>query len=349
LSIVRRVPTLIVSDLHLGQRPGHDVLRQQEPLERLLSALTGIDRLVLLGDIVELAVRRHGHTPLRIAAPILRAIGERMGPEREIVLVPGNHDAALVRNWAFRRGQALGLSDEVPTDVTPALAGVVELLAPARVAVRYPGMWVRDDVWATHGHYLDRHLVPEATFGLPRGRLARERPPEPTAAAIDYELARRRRRSRPEGLWAELMERPLAVVLEHLAELSRYGTYLLRGIHLTTLTARMLDLQVRRAAVPALVEAAGRLGVDARVIVFGHVHRAGPVAGTWQPRAGGPRVYNTGSWLYEPLLLDRAAPPHPYWPGGAVLVPDAGEPRVLRLLDQFNGDQLSRGSRDRDR
>jgi hypothetical protein len=350
LSIVRRVPTLIVSDLHLGQRPGHDVLRQAEPLQRLLDALTDVDRLVLLGDVVELALRRHRGTPLKVAAPILRALGERMGSEREIVLVPGNHDATLVRAWALARGRSLGFSDEVPPDVTPALAEIVELLAPARVCVRYPGLWVREDVWATHGHYLDRHLVPESTFGLPRSRLARGRTPEPTAAAIDYERARRRRQSRSEGLWAELTQRPLAVGLEHLAELTRYGTFLLRGIHLTSLTARLLDLQVRHAAVPALVEAAGRLGIDAPVIVFGHVHRAGPDAGgVWQPRLSGPRLYNAGSWLYEPLLLDHASPPHPYWPGGAVLVPDAGEPRVLRLLDDLPGEQLARGSRARDR
>ena len=44
----------MVSDLHLGTRLGHDVLRRDEALEALLSALDGVDRLVLLGDIIEL-------------------------------------------------------------------------------------------------------------------------------------------------------------------------------------------------------------------------------------------------------------------------------------------------------
>ena len=45
---------LIISDLHIGGRLEHDVLRRSEPLAALLSALDDIDRLVLLGDIVEL-------------------------------------------------------------------------------------------------------------------------------------------------------------------------------------------------------------------------------------------------------------------------------------------------------
>jgi UDP-2,3-diacylglucosamine pyrophosphatase LpxH len=338
--------TLIVSDLHLGQRPGHDVLRLPEPREALLAALDGVDRLVLLGDIVELASRVRGRRSMEIAAPALRAIARRMGPEREIVLVPGNHDSAMIRSWTRARGRALGLAETVAPGATPALAEVTGLLSGARVRVSYPGVWVRDDVWATHGHYLDRHLIPESTFGLPRGR----RPREPSAALpIEYEWARRRRRhTESDSLWARLRERPLAVVLEQLAELTRYGTYVLRGMHLTALTSALLDLQVRRAAVPAMELASTRLGVEARWIVFGHVHRAGPAEGEqWRPRADGPRLLNTGSWVYEPLLLDRATPPHPYWPGGAVLVEDGADPRSIGLLDAVDGERLSGGRRRR--
>ena len=46
--------TLLISDLHLGTRLEYDVLRRPATLERLLAALEGVDRLVLLGDIVEL-------------------------------------------------------------------------------------------------------------------------------------------------------------------------------------------------------------------------------------------------------------------------------------------------------
>jgi len=341
------VRTLLVSDLHLGQRPGHDVLRRPAALERFLEALDGIDRLVLLGDIVELAARRHRRDPLALAAPVLQAIGARMGSSREIVLMAGNHDAIMVRSWALGRGRELGLGDEVPPDASPALQAVARLLAPAAVRVSYPGFWVRDDVWATHGHYLDRHLIPESTFGLPRHRLARGGAPRgPRAQPIDYELSRRGGADRRLG---GLLERPLAVVLEHLAELTRYGSELLRHVDLTSVTGRALDLQVRRAAVPAMVETAMRLGVEADSVIFGHVHRRGPrdepaPAGRhreWRPAPDGPRVYNTGSWVYEPLLLDGLGPPHPYWPGGAVIVEDASPPRALALLDDLGGQQLS--------
>lgn len=343
--------TLLVSDLHLGQRPGHDVLRRPAALERLLQILDGIDRLVLLGDVVEFAQRRRRRDPLKLATPVLEAIGARMGPSREIVVVPGNHDSAMVHEWAVGRGAALGICDVVPRDATPALAAVTELLKPASVRVSYPGVWVREDVWATHGHYLDRHLIPESTFGLPRGRLARGGPGDrKRTRPIDYELPRR---GGSESLLGEILNRPVAAVLEHLAELTRYGSRLLQVVDLTTITTRALDLQVRRAAVPAIVETAARLGVDARAVIFGHVHRAGPREEPparlrrrpdWAPADGGPHVFNTGSWVYEPMLLDGTGPPHPYWPGGAVLVEGTEEPRVLGLLDDLPADLL-RGSR----
>jgi hypothetical protein len=275
-----------------------------------------------------------------------------MGSSREIVVVPGNHDWVMVRQWALARGAQLGLGDAVPRDATESLAAVTDRLGPAMVRVSYPGFWVRDDVWATHGHYLDRHLIPESTFGLPRGRLAQARAADAgSARVIEYELPRRGRGTSSEGVFGELLERPLAVVLEHVAELTRYGSRLLQHVNLTSVTARALDMQVRRAAVPAMVETATRLGIDARSIVFGHVHRLGPRdersgalrRSDWAPASGGPRVYNTGSWVYEPMLLDGVDPPHPYWPGGAVLVEDDDEPRALSLLDDLSGDAL-RGS-----
>ena len=341
--------TLIVSDLHLGQRPGHDVLRLGAVRAALCDALADVDRLVLLGDVVELGSRLHGRRPMQIAAPVLREIAAAMGPDREIVIVPGNHDGPLVRAWALARGQALGLADPVPADATPALAELTSWLAGPSLRVSYPGTWVRDDVWATHGHYLDRHLIPETTFGLPRGRL--RRPAVAPALPIEYEWARRaRRRIDDASLWTRLRERPLATMLEILAELTRYGTHLLTGARPTALAAALLDLQVRRAAVPAMALASVRLQVDARWVIFGHIHRAGPARGEqWWPREDGPHLLNTGSWVYEPLLLDRVTPPHPYWPGGAVLVDGDAEPRALGLLDGIAREQLLGGRRRRRR
>ena len=49
------------------------------------------------------------------------------------------------------------------------LEHVVSLLGPASVEVRYPSVWLGDRVWATHGHYLNRHLMPISAWGVLRG------------------------------------------------------------------------------------------------------------------------------------------------------------------------------------
>jgi hypothetical protein len=108
------------------------------------------------------------------------------------------------------------------------------------------------------------------------------------------------------------------------------------------LTSRVLGFQMRRAAIPALALVVRRLGIDADWVIFGHVHRCGPLPGDDPSRWGrppGPRIVNTGSWVYEPRLVHRATPPHPYWPGGAVILDDDG-PRAVGLLDAVPAEQL---------
>jgi hypothetical protein len=111
-------------------------------------------------------------------------------------------------------------------------------------------------------------------------------------------------------------------------------------------TAALLGLQVRRASIPALARVVHRLGVEAEWVIFGHVHRAGPLPGDddrrWCGPGGRPRIVNTGSWVYEPLLLHGAAPPHPYWPGGAVVLEDGQVPRAIGLLDHLDAKALHR-------
>jgi hypothetical protein len=34
--------------------------------------------------------------------------------------------------------------------------------------------------------------------------------------------------------------------------------------------------------------------------------------------------------------LHRVTPPHPYWPGGAILVEDDGDPQAIGLLDSVS-------------
>jgi UDP-2,3-diacylglucosamine pyrophosphatase LpxH len=338
------VRTLVISDLHLGSRLRHDVLRLPAPRERLLSALDGIDRLVLLGDTVEL-LTRHPERSMHAAEPIIRALGQRMGADREVIVVPGNHDRSLVRAWVRAQGSRLVLPDAiVDPDATPALSRLLSWLAPARTQARYPGLWLDDRIWATHGHYLDTHLIPESSIGMLRGR-SRRNAPVACVPVQRYETRRRRGRAAGDSLGARLLARPVGTTLETIAELVRAPLPHLPGLlmkaRLTSVTATLLDVQMRHAAVPAIVRVANRLGIEADWIVFGHVHRRGPLAGEeWAAQAGGVRVANPGSWLYEPLLLDRATPPHPYWPGGAVVIEPGREPRTVGLLDDFGSAAL---------
>jgi UDP-2,3-diacylglucosamine pyrophosphatase LpxH len=334
------VRTLIISDLHLGHHRGHDMLRRPAAQERLWTALQEIDRLVLLGDTVELMTRR-SRAAMTIAEPIMRELGHRM-TGREIVIVPGNHDAPLVRAWALQKGRTLGASAAVPAGATPALSRLVGWLTPATVRVNYPGVWLRDGVWATHGHYLDRHLMPTSAVGLLRPRDPRR--PLRRGSPADYERARGRRRARG-PLTDRLLQRPLGTLVEELIGLARDALgplvplmpRMAMDAGMAPLTAALIDLQMRHAATPALARVLERLAIEADWIVFGHVHRRGPIDGERWPAAGAGRIVNTGSWLYEPLLLDRARPPHPYWPGGAVLLGDEGAPQSVGLLDDLAG------------
>lgn len=308
-------------------------------MRRLLEALEGIEQLVLLGDVIELLEKR-AEPAMQVAEPILRMIGGTLGADREVVLVPGNHDRALVAGWIRRVGAGLASDSRVPLDATPALARVASCLAPARVRVHYPGVWLAPGVWATHGHYLDRHLLPEAAFGVTRGLLGRV--PPPGAAPIDYERAGGPSLTRLEALVIKALPRALAALVEDVAELIRASTMPLAPRRLlrpgmARLTARVLGAQMRLASLPAISHVVGRLGVDAEWVLFGHVHRLGPLPGErdtrWRGPQGRPRILNTGSWVYEPLLVHDATPPHPYWPGGAVTLENDGTPRAVGLLD----------------
>jgi UDP-2,3-diacylglucosamine pyrophosphatase LpxH len=340
------VRTLVLSDLHLGARLGRDVLRRREPLDALLGALDGVQRLVLLGDVIELL---EGRPPaaMEVAEPVLREIGARLASGGEVIVVPGNHDRALVRPWLRAGRVTLSVDTQIPLDATPLLARVASWLEPARVSVHYPGVWLSERVWATHGHYLDRHLLPEAAYGFVRGLLGRL--PRDGATPVDYEQAGGPSLTRLEALLTRWLPRPLAALFDDVAEFLRAAT--MPGVPLrmlsprvAPLTSKLLGMQMRRASIPALARVVHRLGVDADWVIFGHVHRCGPLASDdprrWLGPGEGPRITNSGSWVYEPLLVHRARPPHPYWPGGAVLLEEGRDPQAIGLLDHLDAAAL---------
>jgi Calcineurin-like phosphoesterase len=173
-----RVRTAVVSDLHLGVLAASDVAREGRPLAAMAEAVTGSDRLVLLGDIVELRERPLAKA-LETARPLLEALGSAMAG-RKVILVPGNHDHALAEPWLARLrldGERIGSEAEWPVGTGDGAAGRIAAWMPdCEVTLAYPGLWLRSDVYATHGHYLDLHLtVPrlESIAASAMGRLTK--------------------------------------------------------------------------------------------------------------------------------------------------------------------------------
>lgn len=174
----------------MGARAGRDLLRERAAREALCAAAAAADALVLLGDVLEL---RQGpaRDALAVAAEPLAALGDALAPGAPVTVVPGNHDHMLLAPWLAGRDGAssLGLDAAVPaSDGTP-LAAVVRLLGTERTTVAYPGTWVRSDVWATHGHYGDRHTTVPMLERLGSGAMARivGEPAGGPARAEDYE------------------------------------------------------------------------------------------------------------------------------------------------------------------
>src|ERR1043166_772833 len=150
--------TAVVSDLHLGAASGEDVLLDPAARKVLLEEVGDADRVVLLGDVVELRDLSVG-VALRAARPFFEELGAALG-DREGTLVPGNHDHRLAEplldELSLTDGSSLALGLEHQADPSPGPTALIdEWLGPARLRIAYPGVWLRDDVYATHGHYMD--------------------------------------------------------------------------------------------------------------------------------------------------------------------------------------------------
>lgn len=360
--------TLVVSDLHLGGRTGADVLRRAGPRAALLNALADVDRLVLLGDVLEL---RHGppREVLGGADEALRAIGAAMAG-REIVLTAGNHDHALVRGWLQRRGR-----DEAPAPLelehrfAPAQGSwIAERVAGAlgvSCELAYPGLWLRDDVYATHGHHLDLHSTVPNFERLAAGVATRVSGPLPESGVTpdDYEarlapiyawvdaVAEHARDERAAG-GAGSAQRAFRLLtggggrsLRGLLAMGAFpvGIAALNRAGLGPVSANLSGPSLRRATLAAMEEVVRRLQIEAAHVVFGHSHRTGPLPGDagyeWQT-ASGPRLHNTGSWVFETHFLSGPDGSSPYWPGGAVRIADGEPPRLERLLGDRSAAEL---------
>jgi hypothetical protein len=333
------------------------VLQEEAARAALVGALAGIDRLVLLGDALELR-RGSLRQALDAAHPVLVALGAGLGPGKEVVIVPGNHDHRLLVPWGERRalaapGAPLSLQELVEWAPDEPLAVLAEWLGPATVRVCYPGVWLRPDVYAIHGHYLDVHITVPIMERLGAGVMSRmlRGPGSPPVTVDDYEsvlspmydwIDAVAEAGSGTGLgvqgrvWNGLHGRRRSWRGRSMAVLIPVAVGTMNRLGLGPLRPDLSGPELRRAGLRAFQEVLGGLSVQAEHVIFGHTHRAGPLPGDdlaeWRSLSGAAML-NAGSWVYASFFLGRSASGSPYRPGFGYLVEDQGPPHLINLLD----------------
>jgi hypothetical protein len=372
------VRTIVLSDLHLASGGDIDLLRRPELRQALWAEIESVDEVVLLGDVVELRDRPLPEA-LALARPFFDELGSVLGPGR-VVIVPGNHDHHLLDDWLERRrlegDERLGLEQRIREHSGP-LAQLVAGMGRASVELAYPGLWVRPGVYATHGHYLDRHLTVPTFERLAVAAVERvlgdsaEVSQEPGSAGDSGSAS-------PDDY--ERIQAPVYAFLFALAQAGSSGGRLggtnpsarvwqalgggygraakLRGWLLGTVAvpgavgvANRLGLgpvrsdlspgAITRGGLAAIGEVTRRLGIEADHLIFAHTHRRGPMlAETGWRLPEGTRLWNTGSWVFAPGVVGSTPTGSPYWPGTVALIEDDGSPQLRHLLDDRSRTEL---------
>jgi hypothetical protein len=238
---------------------------------------------------------------------------------------------------------------------------VDEWLGPARLQPAYPGIWIRDDVYATHGHYLDVHLSLPRAECLAAATMMRflGKPPQ-RATPNDYErilrplygfayglaqvLPVRRRRNGPgERIWGILAGEKKARTLRGRAAAASFPTAI-RGLNRLLHAGFDPDVTppaIFRGGLEAGVEMAIHLGIDDVHVITGHTHRSGPPPDEpeWALPRGG-KLHNTGSWVFATAFHNPGHPPNSYWPGTVTWLEDDAPPRRVHLLRDRSHAQL---------
>jgi hypothetical protein len=363
--------TAVVSDLHLGALGGADLARRADVVERLAGALEGAGRIVFLGDLLELRERPLAQLLERVR-PVFERLGEALAG-RPVTIVPDNHEHGLAEPWLARRrlsGDRLGAEHRwavAPGELDGAAGRIASWMPGCEVTVAYPGLWLAPGVYATHGHYLDLYLtvprlesIAASAMGRLTGRGARCR------AADDFEavlaplygfyaglaqgassevLGRGARVSR--SVWGRATGdgRPARVLLGRIAIPAAVAA--LNRLKLGPFSPELTGLELRRAGLLAMSRIADLLAPDAEHVLFGHTHRPGPLPGDdpaeWTTPSGA-RLWNSGSWYFEPRFVGDRADRSPYWPGTVVWLEPGRPPQVVNALRDYTATALAAGS-----
>jgi predicted phosphodiesterase len=355
------VVTAVLTDLHLGTRSRADILRRQPIRQILFEALAPADEIVLLGDVLELREQPLADV-LETALPFFDELGEAL-PGKRITILAGNHDHRVIADWLEDlriQGTPLGLEQRTTPDASRIGMAIAERMPGATVELAYPGVWLRPGTYAHHGHYIDPHMsVPrlEAIAVSATARATGGFPPAPRTPddyeaamtplyAFAYALAQGTPRAR-RVLGMDLSRK----VWQRIDGRRDLGGRLLSGIAIPSAVwalnraglgpfeSTLTGTTLRQSGLDAMRDLIAALGIDAREVVYGHTHRPGPLPGD---RDWDARLFNTGSWLYEPNLLQPAD--SPYWPGTVLFIEDDKPPELRRLLLGASHEDL--GARD---
>jgi predicted phosphodiesterase len=338
----------------MGALHGSDVLRAPEALERLAAALAPADRVVLLGDTLELRER-----PLAELLAVVRPRFERLAPAlagKRLTLVPGNHDHQLAEPWLSRmRLTGRPLAAEYEWQVAPddGAAGVLSSWLPrSELTLAYPGLRLEDGTYATHGHYLDVHLTVPRLESLMASAVYRLTGRAECASAADYEavmgpiygfhaglsegatgaaLARGAGLSRSVWRQANGDGKLARVLVGRLAIPATVGVLNRAGIG--PFSAVLTGEELRRAGLLAMARVADVLAPGAESVIFGHTHRPGPLPGDdeaeWRTLSGA-RLFNCGNWYLESAFVSDES--SPYWPGTIAWIEQGRPPRLENAL-----------------
>jgi len=361
---LRGVRTAIVSDLHLGSASGEDLGRDPAMRQILLEEIREADRLVLLGDVLELRELPMARV-LETVRPFFEELGEAMAGRR-VVLVPGNHDHRLAEpllEEVALAGGPLGLEHRALPSGEPATR-IASWLGEAELSIAYPGAWLRDDVYATHGHYMDCHMTLPRMECIAAAAIMRAGGHPPYSATPgDYERILRpiyglafglaeaglaRGATRPsERAWRSISGRRNGGRASHAAIKAAVAAGVPASVWLLNrgfgadFDADLSSAAITRSGIAAATELTQRLQIEAAHTITGHTHRGGPEESEAEwPLPGGGRLHNTGSWVYADAFHHPGAPPNPYWPGTVTWVEDEDAPRRVRLLVERPRDEL---------
>jgi hypothetical protein len=109
----------------------------------------------------------------------------------------------------------------------------------------------------------------------------------------------------------------------------------LNCLRLGPFSAELTGAELRRSGLLAMGRVAEALAPGAEHVVFGHTHRPGPLSADDEAEwisLFATRLWNSGSWFFEPAFVSGRTERSPYSPGTVLWLDSGGTPRIENIL-----------------